>query len=194
MSTRSIVRIVPKNTKTQHDNQLAAPRLWLARHRLKTLLLAVVSVILTTACASKEERAAQMAERTQQVEAALQKQHYKIDIQTMTPRQGGSRQVSYGFSLQVKGDTLVSYLPYFGRAYSVPYAGTGKGLNFTERIREYAVERARKGQTLIRLRVQNEEDNYLFTILVFDSGEADIDLQPRERESIRYSGELSFDD
>jgi len=162
------------------------------KSHFKSMLLAVVLMALTAACATKEERAAQLAERVRQVETALHEQHYKIDIQTMTPRRGGSRQVSYGFSLEVKGDTLVSYLPYFGRAYSVPYAGTGKGLNFTERIREYAVERARKGQTLIRLRVQNEEDNYLFTLRVYDSGEAEIDLQPRERESIRYSGELTF--
>jgi len=151
-------------------------------------------LLLTASCATKAERAAQLAETSQMVPKALAERHYKIEVQTMTPRRGGYRTVTPDFMLEVKGDTLISYLPYFGRAYSVPYGGGGKGLNFTERIREYVTEQQKKGRTRIAIRVANEEDTYQFTINVFNNGKASIDLQPRERESISYSGELVFDD
>ena len=152
-------------------------------------LLAMATVLLV-GCATKAERAAQLAEQGRMVAAALQQRHYSIDIQQMTPRQGGLRTVSYGFSLEVKGDTLVSYLPYFGRVYSAPYAGSGKGLNFTERIRKYTDEQPKPGLRRVRVKVANEEDTYLFTISVYEGGQATIDLQARERESVSYSGEL----
>ena len=157
---------------------------------VKTFFFGLVSLLLLSACVTKEERAAQLAETMQRVSRSVADQHYKIDVQSMSPSRGGHRQVSYGFFLEVKGDTLVSYLPYFGRAYSVPYGGSGKGLNFTEHIKEYSSEQTKKGQTLIRMRVENEEDNYLFTIYIYDSGQATINLRARERESISYSGEL----
>lgn len=65
------------------------------------------------------------------VEKALADRHYTIDVQMMYPQQGPARNVSGDYSLEVRGDTLISSLPYFGRAYLVPYGG-GKGLNFSE--------------------------------------------------------------
>lgn len=160
------------------------------RHQKKPACLLALAAALLAGCATKAERAAQQAEQVRLVATALQQRRYSIDIQQMTPRRGGLRPVSYGFSLAVKGDTLVSYLPYFGRVYSVPYAGSGKGLNFTGRIREYTDEQPKPGVRRVRLKVANEEDAYLFAINVYDSGQATIDLQARERESVSYSGEV----
>ena len=59
--------------------------------------------------AEKAERRERMA---QAVEKALSERHYKVEISTMNPRRGKTINVSPDFSLEVKGDTLVSYLPY----------------------------------------------------------------------------------
>ena len=87
---------------------------------------------------------------------------------------------------------LVSYLPYFGRAYSVPYGG-GKGLNFTAPISEYKAEKDNKGTTQITVIVNNEEDILTYFLSVFDNGRATIDVRAREREPISYSGDLSIE-
>lgn len=160
---------------------------------MKKMIMCGLLALLLAACATKAERAAQLARTQEMVAKALADRHYKITVQTMTPRRGGSRPVTPDFMLEVRGDTLASYLPYFGRAYSIPYAGQGKGLHFTERIRDYTADRPKEGLTRIALRVTNEEDSYLFVINVFDNGQATIDLQPREREHISYSGEIDFD-
>lgn len=132
---------------------------------------------------------AEKAELAKKVAKALDDRHYTVNIRSMSPRRGPSKPVTSNWSLEVKGDTLVSYLPYFGRAYNVPYGG-GKGLNFTAPIDDYQETTDAKNNRLIRLSVANDEDRYLYTIEVFDNGNTTIDVQGRERDDISYSGDL----
>ncbi len=137
------------------------------------------------------ERAEREAKTAQAVEKALAERHYKVEISMMNPRRGRAVNVSPDFSLEVKGDTLVSYLPYFGRAYNVPYGG-GKGLNFTAPISDYHSAKGRKGATLITIKAVNEEDVYSFRLEIFTNGSTSIDLTAREREPINYSGQMDI--
>ncbi len=111
----------------------------------------------------------------------------------MYPQRGPAKNVTGTYSLEVKGDSLISYLPYFGRAYMVPYGG-GKGLNFTEIIGNYYESKNAKGQTEIAIEVTNEEDTYLYQLSVFDNGNATIDVRSKEREPITYSGEMEIEE
>ena len=99
--------------------------------------------------------------------------------------------MSYGYSVTVRNDSLFSYLPYFGRAYDVPYGG-GKGLNFDAPIESYKETQLKNGLRHIEIGLKNDEDTYLYTINVFDNGSSSIDVQSRRRESISYSGEMEF--
>ena len=106
--------------------------------------------------------------------------------------QGASRSVSYGYSVTVKNDSLFSYLPYFGRAYDVPYGG-GKGLSFDAPIGHYHEIQSNNGSRQIDIELKNEEDNYTYHITVFDNGSSSIDVQARKRERISYNGEIIFE-
>lgn len=153
-----------------------------------TLSLAVCGCSTLTSA----ERAERDAKTALAVEKALAERHYKVAISMMNPRRGKAVHVSPDFSLEVKGDTLVSYLPYFGRAYSVPYGG-GKGLNFTAPISEYHAAKGRHGTTLVTLKAINEEDTYSFRLEVFDNGSTTIDLSAQQREPISYSGQMELE-
>ena len=104
---------------------------------------------------------------------------------------GGSKTLSYGYSVEVRNDSLISYLPYFGRAYSVPYGG-GKGLTFSERIGSYQEYQKGNGLRHIEISLRNDEDTYLYTIEVYENGSSSISVQSRQRENISYSGEMRF--
>ena len=160
----------------------------LGKKLLSSIFLLCATMVLM-ACGTLT--AAQQAERALAVENALQSRHYTVDVQMMYPNRGVGRNVTSNYSLEVKGDTLVSYLPYFGRAYSVPYGG-GKALNFTAPIKRYQSAKGSKGRTLVDLVIDNEEDVITYHIEVFDNGQTTIDVIAREREPISYSGELSW--
>lgn len=155
------------------------------------LYFAIVALLFFCGCATSEEKAAQMAELSVNVTNALNSRDYKISIDRMYPMRGGSKHVSYGYSVEVRNDSLFSYLPYFGRAYNVPYGG-GKGLNFSAPIGSYQEIMKRNGQRHIEIGLNNEEDTYLYTIEVFDNGCSSVEVWARQRERISYSGNLDF--
>ena len=155
------------------------------------ILVAISAAILLSGCATSEEKAAQMAELSANVTNALNNRDYKIAIDRMYPMRGSSRHVSFGYSVEVRNDTLISYLPYFGRAYNVPYGG-GKGLNFSAPIGSYQEFMKRNGQRHIEIGVSNEEDTYFYTIEVFDNGNSTVDVRARQRERISYSGHIEL--
>ena len=162
------------------------------RKILLSILTFLLLMVVLGGCASSEERAAQKAEFSRKVKAALDKRAYKISINRMFPMQGASRSVSYGYSVTVKNDSLFSYLPYFGRAYDVPYGG-GKGLSFDAPIGHYHEIQSNNGSRQIDIELKNEEDNYTYHITVFDNGSSSIEVQARKRERISYSGEIIFE-
>ena len=161
------------------------------KDKILLLFFVISAAILLSGCASSEEKAAQMAELSAYVTNALNNRDYKIAIDRMYPMRGGSRHVSFGYSVEVRNDTLISYLPYFGRAYNVPYGG-GKGLNFTAPIGSYQEFMKRNGQRHIEIGVTNDEDIYLYTIDVFDNGNSSVEVRARQRERISYSGNIEL--
>ena len=158
---------------------------------LVSMMMAFVALVMMSGCATSEERAARAAEKAAKVMAALTERHYRISVNRMYPMKGGAKNVSYGYAVEVRNDSLISYLPYFGRAYNVPYGG-GKGLNFSERIGSYQESQAKNGQRLIEIDLANDEDTYRYTIKVFDNGNSSIEVQSRQRERISYSGDMEF--
>ena len=157
-----------------------------------SIVMALLAAVLLGGCATSEERAAQKAEQVKKVTAALNKRQYKIAIARMYPMNGPSKTVTYGYSVEVKNDSLFSYLPYFGRAYNVPYGG-GKGLNFSAPIGSYQEEVAKNGKRRIEIGLTNEEDTYLYILEVFDNGSSTVSVMSRQREQISYSGDMEFD-
>lgn len=143
--------------------------------------------------ATTQERQAAKAHVAAQVGQAQTDRHYKIIIDMMYPQRGRAINVTSDYSLEVRNDTLVSYLPYFGRAYSLPYGG-GKGLNFSAPLRRYVATKAKKDMTRILAETKNEEDCYAFQIEVFDNGRGTVYLRSREREPVSYSGRIALED
>ena len=156
---------------------------------LFSILLGSSACAMLSGCASAEERAARAAEQAAKVTKALEARDYKIAVNRMYPMKGSSRSVSYGYSVEVRNDSLISYLPYFGGAYNVPYGG-GKGLNFSERIGSYRESQKNNGERQIEINVTNEEDTYIYLIKIFSNGNSSIDVTSRQRDHISYSGEL----
>ena len=161
------------------------------RKVLMTSVMALTVWVMLAGCATAEERAARAAEQAKAVKAALQERNYQIAVNRMYPLRGASKSLSYGYSVEVCNDSLISYLPYFGRAYSVPYGG-GNGLNFSAPIRNYKESQTKSDLRHIEIDVKNDEDTYLYTLDIFDNGSTTIDVRSRQRERISFSGEMEF--
>lgn len=153
---------------------------------LASLLLSG-SMIPITAQNKKEKK----QQREQAVREAVDAKAYKINVDRVMPMKGGSKHLTSDYSLEIRNDSVYSYLPYFGVAYNVPYGG-GKGLNFSAPLSEYTSTYSKKGNAKITLKVRNEEDNYLYNITIYPNGSSNIQVTPTNRQSISFSGEMDL--
>ena len=131
-------------------------------------------------------------EREANVRKALDADRYTVDINYMIPAKGPGRALTTDYSIAVRNDSLLSYLPYAGRAYNIPYGG-GKALNFSAPI-ESCEKTEKKGETEITIRTRNEEDSYVYRLTVYKDGNASLHVQPTQRESISFSGEMELEE
>lgn len=110
-----------------------------------------------------------------------------INISSATPQGGATVQLTSDYSISIYGDTVVSQLPFYGRAYTVPYGG-GDGLMFKAPISGYTSSRGKDGATNITFKTKTAEDSYDFSIRVYDNGKAYVSVQPQQRSHISYQG------
>ena len=129
----------------------------------------VTLMLLTMGCATSQQRAEQNAETQKAVTEALKNKHLHINVSSMHPTRYSSRTVSYGFFLELKGDTLVSYLSYMGQVYQNA-AVNSEGLNFEAPIISYHESRPKKKMTRIELEVRTKEDHYNYILEIYDTG------------------------
>ena len=80
-------------------------------------------------------------------------------------------------------------MPYFGVAYNAPYGG-GKSLNFNASITGYTTRALKKGKIQIDFKTRSDEDNYEYRLTIFPDGSTSIHVQPMNKQSISFTGEM----
>ena len=123
---------------------------------------------------------------------AIADKHWHIDITSMNTMRYGSRTVTPDFYLELKGDTLHSYLPYLGQARVSSTLSPSIGLNFEEPVLKYKESLPKsKKYTQIDIDVKTQEDTYHYVIQLYDSGEAYIRVRSLNRDPISFDGTMT---
>lgn len=135
----------------------------------------------------KEEK---REKKEQQIKERIESRRFTIEVDRALPMGGQLINLTTPYSLEMRGDSAISYLPYFGRAYTAPYGG-GNGLRFNQSITGYTCTFGKKGKTHIHFATRTDDDVYRFDILVFSNGSATITVMPVNKQSITFQGELA---
>lgn len=157
---------------------------------MKTFRYVMVSALFLLAAGTsgaqtrEEKKEALKAYVDEQVEART----FKIDADMAYPMSGRSIPLTSPYGLQMKKDSVDVCLPYFGRAYQIPYGG-GEGLRFKAPVENYSSE-LKKDRYRIEFEATTSEDNFKFSVDVYDDGSSNIYVTMRNRQSIHYTGSL----
>lgn len=147
---------------------------------LMSVVIAGIGCASTKSVGTEEEQLA--------LKQLIESGEYKIEATMAYPRRGRSVPLTSSYSVEIKNDSVFSYLPFYGRAYTIPYGG-GNGLNFNAPVQDYSVK-YNKGAAEIKFNAQTSEDLYRYTLNVYPDGTSNIDVVMQQRESMRYSGRL----
>lgn len=107
-----------------------------------------------------------------------------------------SRSLTGEYDLTLSGDTLVAYLPYFGRAYLADYnSATEGGIKFTTTDFSYKVTKGKKGnfEILINLLKSSLSDPRAVKTMRLDvtpDGYASLQVISLNRDPISFEGEI----
>lgn len=150
------------------------------------LMLLAISGLSDVYAQSKKEIKEQ---REQAIKEQIVSENYKINVNTAYPRRGRTIHLSSPYSLEIRNDSVISYLPFYGRAYSIPYGG-GEGLIFKAPLDEYNMEMNKKGTAKVKFIARSIEDRFTFNLVLYSNGSASINVNMQNRESISFSGEI----
>lgn len=154
----------------------------------KILLLTLIVLAMALMACSSGKNVVDPA-RAQAIKALLEQRQYVVMVGSMRPLSAPTMSVSQGQKMIVRDGTVTCYLPYVGSGQNVGYGASGyKALNFSGPMLDYKVEYPKADRARVTFRVDNGEDHYRFHLEVFFNGKTTIDVDPRGRDAISYSG------
>jgi hypothetical protein len=121
------------------------------------------------------------------VQNFIKTKEFVFKAQTVLPMTGMSRQLTSEYDVRFLGDSVVAYLPYFGRAYSAGY-GEGGGIDFTSTKFEYKVKERKKGGWDISIKPQDAKDVQALNFTISENGYASLQVTSNNRQPISYNG------
>jgi hypothetical protein len=104
---------------------------------------------------------------------------------------GGAISLSGGsYDLSITPDSLVAYLPYYGRAYRASVGNDENGHKFTAKKFTYTITKHKKGGWNIVMTTSDVNDNVRMNLDVSESGYATLNIISNNKQSISYNGYL----
>lgn len=152
------------------------------RNNLFKPLAGLLVVILSSASIH-----AQNLDKTQ-VQNFVQSKEFVFKAQTVMPMSGGSRQLTTEYDVRLLGDSIVSYLPYFGRAYSASYGSGNGGIDFTSTKFDYKAKARKKGGWDITIKPQDAKEIQEMNFTISENGSANLRVTSTNRQPISFYG------
>ena len=110
--------------------------------------------------------------------------------QTVLPMGGASRQLTPDYDLKLFGDSMVAYLPYFGRAYG-PINPNEGGIKFTSTDFEYNAKPKKKGGWEVSINPKDAKDVRQLFLSISSNGYASLQITSNNRQTISYHGYIT---
>jgi hypothetical protein len=131
------------------------------------------------------------ADKAAGIKNLIDSQNYVFKAQSAMPMSGRTRQLTSDYDVKVTKSQVVSYLPYYGRAYTAPMDPTQGGIQFTSKDFDYTVNPRKKGGWDIQIKPKDYRDVQQFSLSVTESGYATLQVTSTNRQSISFNGYIT---
>ena len=125
------------------------------------------------------------------IKSLVESKRFAFKVQTIMPLSGNVRQSLNEYDIQLYGDSLISQLPYFGRAFTAPMPGERGGFYFTSTDFDYAVKARKKEGWDIILQPKDVKDVSEYSLSISEKGYANLRVTSNNRQPISYSGVIT---
>lgn len=159
----------------------------------KSIAFLFVSVLLLS-CATGQtasEKAAAARQLQDQIEDSIAQHTFKIAVDYVNPLRMPPKHLATGYSVALRGDTVESWLPYFGVAQRADITDNSSSpLIFKERAENLTVKKGRKGAYDIVFATRHRSEYLEYRLSIFPNGSATVDVTSSDRDAISFSGQM----
>jgi hypothetical protein len=89
----------------------------------------LLCILVNLSCSLPVSNAQQKS--AEEIKIIVESQNFVFNAEVANPARGGTRQLSAGYDLTITKSNVVAYLPFFGRAQTIPVDAAGGGIRFT---------------------------------------------------------------
>ena len=137
--------------------------------------------------AKKDKKTAKEATIKSNVDA----KNYTFIATYMLPQRGDGKSLTSEYDFKVTKDSLISFLPYYGRAYFVvPYNGADGGIKFTSTKFSYVAKDKKKGGWEITIIPSDVRNLNRLIFNISPDGYASLSVTSNNRDFITFNGYL----
>jgi hypothetical protein len=154
---------------------------------VKPAFLFILAAMVFNATFAQNPKKDKAAKKTAELKTIIDAKSYVFKAQYAQPMRGGNRYLTSDYDFNVSKDTLVAYLPYFGRAYVAPINPDDAGMMFTTTHFDYKVVESKDGWD-ISIQPKNAKDVQKLFLTVTKDGYATLRITCLNRDPISYQG------
>lgn len=107
---------------------------------------------------------------------------------TAIPTSGSTRQLTGDYDVKVTSGSVVSYLPYFGRAYAS--SGQEGGIKFTSKDFRLQEKAGKKGRREISIKILDVPEVRQLNFSITENGYGSLQVISNNRQPISFYGEV----
>jgi len=156
--------------------------------KIPVLLIAFLFVN-TTVFAQQTAKPAKGAAKAAAIKTNIEAKKYTFVANYALPMRGGQRYLTSDYDLRVTKDSLIAFLPYFGRVYmSAPMTPEENGIMFTSTKFNYNVVPKKKGGWSITITPANVKYISKMQLDVYTNGSATLLVTSNYRDQISFTG------
>jgi hypothetical protein len=148
-----------------------------------------LSTLFLFACTSGKQLTATAS--AEEITQAISRDCWTFTVNTVMPQSGQTRTANGIYDVQCNKDTVLVYLPYFGRSYSSSVAMNSKGpLDFQTSSFSYLKEQNKKGGWNITIKPKDNSEVQSLSFSLYENGSAQLNVLLTNRSPISYSGSV----
>lgn len=158
---------------------------------MKILSIILLGILLITVSGFQPgERKLRKIQKEKEMLELLESGEFRFVARSARSSLGNFNNLSANYDLVFDSLHIKAFLPYYGRAYSVPYNGEG-GVKFDLKADEIEKRwHKKKKRYIVATEVSDSRDSYSIYMTASLSGYADLVINFRDRQVISYYGTI----
>lgn len=164
------------------------------KNLLKISLTFLMLLLIVNADAQQTPKQIKAQQKAASIKHKIDDQKYTFIAQYAQPLRGGQKYLTSDYNLRVRKDSVIAYLPYFGRVYmDVPYNPTDDGVKFTSTNFNYKITEKKKGGWTITIVLNDVRRTQKLLLDIYTNGSATLQVTSNSRDAITFEGYIKDD-